>query len=128
MLDTTLAAYVFLIFGMVLVVFQLGLVLGASYGEMAMGGKIKGRFPLKLRIAAFVQMVLIVLCIFIVLDKASLFVDGMFTGWAIWLVVLLFAISLVLNSITSSKKERLFGVPMTAILFGSSLFVALNVM
>ncbi len=125
---TDISAYIFLLFATVVSLFQLALALGASWGEMAMGGKIHGRFPLKLRFAAVFQLLLIVFSVIVVLVRAKLYLIEYFelSRTLIWFVVAIFSISLVLNSITSSKKERLLGVPLAIILSISSIYVALS--
>ncbi len=125
---TFISAYVFLLFATVVSLFQLALALGVSWGEMAMGGKFHGRLPPKLRFAAVFQLLLIILSAIIVLVRAKLCLIEYFqlSRSLIWLVVGLFLISLVLNSITSSKKERLLGVPFALILSISSFYIALN--
>ena len=124
----SISAYIFCFFSFVLSIFQIGLALGAPYGEMAMGGKFSGSFPPKMRLAALFQLLLIIMSSLTVLVQAKLlFVEYYeWSSTAIWLVVVLFAASFVLNFISTSKKERLFGVPMAAILFFSSFYVALS--
>lgn len=121
-------AGVFCVAALLVTGLQLSLALGAPWGEMAMGGARRGRFPPSLRIAALLQMLLVWLATLIVLTRAGLILPAHAdsAARAIWAVVALFAVSLVLNSITSSRKERLFGVPVTAAMLGSSTFLALS--
>jgi hypothetical protein len=126
MIDTTASAYIFCAFTAVTIIFQLALALGAPWGEMAMGGKFPGRFPLKMRVAAIIQMVLLLLVAFIVLVRAELLFVEYFeiSRLAVWFVVALFVVSSILNIITPSKKERMMGAPIAIILLTCSLIVA----
>ncbi|MFT4797268.1 MAG: hypothetical protein ACJAYE_002415 [Candidatus Azotimanducaceae bacterium] len=125
-IDTAVFAYVFGAFTGVTVIFQLALALGAPWGEWAMGGKFPGRFPLKMRVAAAVQMLLLIFLALIVMVRAeALFADYLsISRSAIWFVVALFVVSSILNIITPSKKERMLWAPITIILLICSLIVA----
>ena len=126
MIDTTVSAYIFCFFTAIIVIFQLALALGAPWGEMAMGGKFPGRFPPKMRVAATMQMVLLLLVAIIVLVRAELLFGEYFeiSRSAVWFVVALFVVSSILNIITPSKKERMMGAPIAIILLFCSLIVA----
>ena len=126
MIDTTVAAYVFCAFIAVGVILQLGLALGAPWGELAMGGKYPGRFPPNMRVGALIQLALLLLTALIVLVRAGLVFDVYFevSKSAVWFVVALFVVSTILNVITPSKKERMLGAPLASILLTCSLIVA----
>ena len=126
MIDTTLLAYLFCFFALVISLFQLALALGAPFGELTMGGQYPGRLPDKMRVAALFQLVLIVLASIVVLIRAEVVASELFdlSRSAIWFVVGLFFLSSILNIITPSKKERMMGAPIAIILFASSLLVA----
>jgi len=126
MFDQSLAAYIFCALTAIVVIFQLALALGAPWGEMAMGGKFPGRFPPKMRFAALVQMVLLVLISLVVLTRAD-FVFGEYMDFstsAIWGVVVFCVVSAILNTITTSKKERMLWAPVTIVLLICSIVVA----
>ena len=126
MIDTAFLAYLFCFFALVIILFQLALALGAPWGELTMGGQYPGRLPVKMRVAALCQLVLIVLAAIIVLIRAAVVASDLFeiSRSAIWFVVALFFLSAILNIITPSKKERMMGAPIAIILFASSLLVA----
>jgi hypothetical protein len=111
----------------VVVAFQLALALGAPWGAYAMGGGFPGAFPPPLRAAAVVQAGLLVLTGLVVLAKAGLVLPA----WRpasrrlVWVVVGLFAVSVVLNLATPSAGERLLWAPIAGVLFLASLHVAL---
>lgn len=110
------------------VILQTGLIMGAPWGKMAMGGKFGDVFPLKLRISAAAQLLIILLSLLIVLVRGHAVFPEHFESSriAIWFVVALFFVSAILNTITSSKYERMLGVPTTLIMFVSSLIIALK--
>lgn len=95
---------------------------------MAMGGKYPGKFPPKLRIAAVVQMTLLIFIALVVLSRAGVMLDSWhgFSKTAIWFVVALSAVSAVLNIITPSKKERMLWGPVTVVMFVCAVTVALG--
>ena len=109
------------------VLFQLALALGAPWGAYAMGGRFPGRFPASLRVAAVAQALILVLLTGVVLAHAGLALQAWApaASWLIWIVVAFSAVSLVLNSITSSKEERRVWLPVAIVMLGSSLVVAL---
>lgn len=104
------------------------LILGAPIGFMTMGGRHQGVLPTSSRFASLFQGLLILFCAAIVLKSAGLIdtsvvPDG---GWWLWLIVGISAASLVANTITHERRERLFGMPATLALLIGSLGVALG--
>ncbi|MBU4556815.1 MAG: hypothetical protein KJ747_08095 [Actinobacteria bacterium] len=108
--------------------FQVALALGAPWGAYAMGGKFPGQFPAPMRVAAFVQALLLMAFVGAVLARAGLTLKAWESigSWLTWVAVVFSAVSLVLNSITPSKRERLVWVPVAAVMLASSLTVALS--
>ena len=125
---TSISAFVFCMVAIVVSLLQVSLALGAPLGGFAMGGRFEGRFPTRLRLAAVFQLFLVIASAVVVLIRAELYFASSYdlSRSLIWCVVALFSVSLVLNSITPSRKERLLGVPLAAALFTSSLYVALS--
>lgn len=123
-----LAAALFVTVSALMAAFQLALAAGAPWGEYAMGGAVRGKFPPSLRIAAFAQAMLIVGMAAVVLARAGLVLANWskVSEWLIWVVVAIYATSLILNLITRSKRERAIGVPAALLLLTSSAFVALQ--
>ena len=121
------ASIIFCFATAVVVLFQLGLAAGMPWGERAMGGRHPGRFPPTLRIGAVVQALLLAGLALVVLVRARVIDSSYFetSRWAIWLVVGISALSTVLNSITPSKKERVWA-PVGAMLLATSLTIALS--
>lgn len=126
MLDSTISAYIFSALTVVVAIFQLALALGAPWGELAMGGKFPGRFPPQMRVAALVQMSLLLLIALVVLIRAGLIFDEYygFSKSAIWFVVVFYMVGAILNLITPSKKERMLWAPVTIVLLICSYVVA----
>jgi hypothetical protein len=136
------AAVTYALFTVVVVLFQLALAAGAPWGRYAMGGTMayagSRRLPppMLLRTAALVQAILLLLMAEVVLVRAGWIELYHFAscgaccgcGRRYWLtievVVVICAVSLLLNLITPSPDERRIWAPVAAILFCSSLTVA----
>ncbi|MFW6135018.1 MAG: hypothetical protein ACOC5R_05530 [Elusimicrobiota bacterium] len=122
----TIAAIIFTILISIVIVFQIGLVIGMPWGEYAMGGRFTGTYPWKMRLGSMIQIVILFFFAFIVLLRAGIIrsrYDG-FSITAIWLVVGFLVLSVVLNFITPSKKERAIWGPISILLLVTSLIVA----
>lgn len=122
------AALIFSVVAGAVVLFQLALALGVPWGEYAMGGAFRGRFPPSMRVAAVFQAGLVAAMGCLMLSRAGLALPG-WSGapdWLAWAVVVFSAVSLLLNSITPSAGERRIWVPVAAVLLASSLTVVLT--
>jgi hypothetical protein len=108
--------------------FQVALALGAPWGAYALGGRFPGRFPAPMRLAAVAQALILLFLGGVVLARAGLAFDALASAasWLIWVVVAFSGASLVLNSITPSKRERRVWVPAAIAMLGTSLVVALG--
>lgn len=111
----------------VVVLFQLGLAAGKAWGEYTMGGRYPGRLPYVLRVAALVQAIVLVVLAVIVLDAAGMGDVGWVAqvAWLPWVPVVVSAISVAMNSASSSQPEKRTWVPVGVVLLVSSLAVAL---
>ena len=127
-MTSTIAAIVFACLTAIVVLFQLGLALGLPWGKASMGGKYPGKYPPAMRIVAVLNMVILSGIAIIVLVKADLLFPRLdsFASTAIWFIIGFCAIGTLLNAITPSKIERKLWLPTTALLFVTSLIVALN--
>ncbi len=125
---TALAAIAYAIVLAGVIAFQFALALGAPWGVYAMGGAFPGRFPMRMRIAAVVQAVLLALTVPIVLARAGLLLPAWSEAaeWLIWVVVAVSSVSLVLNLVTPSAGEQRIWVPVASGMLISSLLVALT--
>lgn len=128
MTTVEIAAWIFLALLSVLMLFQLALVVGASWGSLAMGGRFPGRLPPAMRVAAVVQIVIYGVIGVVIASCAGIDLPEWreVSRVAVWAVVALMAVALVLNLITPSKWERRIWAPVALGLFASSLVVALN--
>ena len=121
-----IAALLYAILSLGVVVFQISLAAGAPWGAFAMGGAFPGQFPPALRVAALVQAVLLLALAMVVLARAGIILPG----WAkasrllIWFVVAFAVLSFVLNVITPSAGERAIWAPVALLLLISSCIVA----
>jgi hypothetical protein len=111
----------------VVVAFQLALAAGAPWGELAMGGRFPGRFPPRMRVLAVVQAGVLVILALVVLDAAGVVDLGWTTAlpWLRWVPVAFAALSVLVNAISPSPREKRLWVPVGLILLGSSLAVAI---
>ena len=123
-----IAAIVFSILTAMVVLFQLALALGFPWGEYAMGGKFKGKFPLPMRIAAVFQMLILIFQVIIVISKARLSFDYFydFSSYGIWFVVGLCILATIINFLTKSVLEKRIWAPVSVLLLFSSFIVAIG--
>lgn len=111
----------------VTIIFHLLLLFGMPWGEATMGGKYKGKLPMKMRIVSFISILILLLFAIIVSVEANILWSHFksYSEIGIWFVVGYSALGIVMNTITPSKIERKIWVPVTVLLFVSSLIVAL---
>jgi hypothetical protein len=128
MIVTELAAIVYALASTVVVAFQVALALGAPWGAYAMGGRIAGRLPPAMRVAALVQAVVLGVLALVVLSFAGLAVPSLARDFPMlaWLAVAVSAASVVMNAISRSPGERRTWVPVGLLMLASSLTVALT--
>jgi len=121
-----IAAVVYTVVSVGIVMFQIALALGVPWGSYAMGGAFPGRFPPALRIAALAQGAVLLLFAALVLARAGVAIHqwSRASRWLVWLVVAFSAVSLVLNLITPSAGERMIWAPVALVMLVSSLLVA----
>jgi hypothetical protein len=122
------AAIVFNICIALIVMFQCALAAGMPLGEYTMGGKYPGRLPVQMRITALFQALVLVVLGILILGLSGLAFEqyAHFGRRFKWIVVGFCALSLILNFITPSKKERFLWVPVVAIMLICSIIVALK--
>src|SRR5512139_920020 len=112
------AAILYAVVSLGVIVFQIALAAGAPWGAYAMGGAFPGQFPPTLRVTALIQAALLIGMALIVLARAGLILPGWWRAsrWLIWFVVGFAALSLFLNLITPSAGERGIWAPVTFVL------------
>ena len=121
-----LGATIFTVAAALVISLHLTLILGAPIGFMTMGGRHSGVLPTSARLASFLQAILVVCFVLIVQQAAGRVSVLPDLPWLIWMVVGVSALSLLANSITPSKRERLFGVPASLGMLAGSTLVALG--
>jgi hypothetical protein len=127
-INMVVTAVIFLVLCVLVALFQLALTLGAPWGEYTMGGKFPGQLPLKMRIAALFQILILFVMACIVLIRSGVVVNQFYdvSKTAIWFVVSFFIIGSILNLLTPSQKERAVWGPVNILLFVLSIIVAVS--
>jgi hypothetical protein len=126
-MSITISAITFTVFTVIVIIFQACLAAGVPWGEASMGGKYPGKYPPKMRIAAIINILILVGIAVIVVSRAGLILPQL-TGIsriAIWFIVVYFIIATVLNSITPSKIERIWA-PVALVQLITSIIVAIS--
>lgn len=102
------------------------LFLGLPLGEASWGGKQGKVLPPKFRIASFFASIFFVFSIAIVLSetRAINWVSGDFSNGYVWFLAGFTAIGTIMNTISPSKKERLWA-PIAGIMLILSLLIQL---
>lgn len=116
-----LAAILYISITVLVIFFQFGLVFGAPLGEFTQGGRFKGALPISGRVIAALS---IPLLIFMALSIAS--VVGFIFEWDRWTAIATIAfqgVTVILNWITPSRKEKLLWGPVTTVAFGLCSYV-----
>jgi len=121
------AALTFTLVAIIIATFQFTLAQGAPFRDMVLGGTKPKILPKKLRFLAFIQGVLVLFLALILLVNTDivhirLLADSSFM---VWLSFCISALSFLGNVLSQSLKERLFGVPATALLFFTSGVITL---
>jgi hypothetical protein len=120
------AAIAYTVLTVIVATFQIALALGAPWGAYAMGGAFPGRLPPVIRVLAIIQTIILLLFAGVVLARGgvALFKWARISINLIWVVVVVIAVSAVLNLITPSTGERMIWAPVTMLLLLCSLLVA----
>jgi hypothetical protein len=120
------AAVVYATLTGIVVAFQLTLAVGAPWGAYAMAGAYPGQFPPGLRVTAVIQALVLIAFAAVVLSRAAVSFTALARAsrWLVWVVVVLCALSVLLNLITPSGGERMVWAPVALTLLTTSLRVA----
>lgn len=121
-------AYIFIALMICISVFQIALILGAPLGELTMGGKYPGKLPVKMRVASFVQIIVIALFTFFIVSKSGMLFESFYdiSRVGIWFVVVFFVFGSFVNLFSPSKKEKVIMGPLNIIALICSFIVAIN--
>lgn len=97
----------------VLILFQIALALGAPWGKAAWGGGHEGKLPRKLRLASAISALVLALAAWVILAAAGLIdsspVPESWLTPLMWVLTGYFGIGALLNTISRSKAERIWG-------------------
>jgi hypothetical protein len=111
----------------ILACFQLALALGAPIGHFAWGGQHRV-LPRRLRIGSLVSIAIYAMFALVVLDRAGridAFPDR-FSEIATWVIFGYLVLGIGMNAISRSRAERFTMVPVTIVLAGLALIIALG--
>lgn len=123
-----LLAKIYIALTIVIVLFQLTLVFGAPLGEYTMGGKFPGKLPFKMRIAALIQIFILLLFVSVVIAKAGIALEQfhIIGRIGIWFVVAFFVLGSIVNLSSPSRNEKLVMGPVNIIALITTLLIAMN--
>ncbi|MCW3491656.1 hypothetical protein [Dethiobacter alkaliphilus] len=123
-----LFANFYILLTIIIAIFQVALAMGAPLGEFTMGGKFTGKLPIKMRVAALAQIVILLIFVFIVAAKAGIAFEQYYSFGriGIWFVVAFFVFGTIVNISSPSRKEKLTMGPANIIALISTLVVALS--
>ncbi len=121
------SAYVFAALTSVIVIFQAGLAAGMPWGAASMGGRFPGKYPLKMRFIAVVNLFVLSFLTMVVLSRAGLLLSEWmgFSRIAIWFISVFYLAQTVMNVITPSKIERIWA-PLVFVQFLLTLVIAFS--
>ncbi|WNB17970.1 hypothetical protein [Marivirga arenosa] len=123
----TISAIIFTTFTFIVIIFQGCLAAGVPWGKASMGGKYPGKYPLKMRFVAILNMLILAFMSAIVLSEANLLFPQLnsISSIGIWPIVIFFIFGTIMNTITPSKIERIWA-PVALIQFITSLIIAIK--
>uniref|UniRef100_A0A7C4QVV6 Integral membrane protein n=1 Tax=Schlesneria paludicola TaxID=360056 RepID=A0A7C4QVV6_9PLAN len=106
--------------------FQMALTLGAPLGEFTLGGRWRGRLPLRVRLIPMVSVLLLGIFSAVILARAGLGLPAVqeHSRPLAWVVVGYFVLGCIANAITPSKRERMLWLPVVLVMLLLSLTVA----
>ena len=99
---------------------QLGLVAGAPWGCLTLGGLWPGRLPVWLRVIALLQAGMLICMAAAVLNRSG----AVALDWPLWsypVVLTVTGLSLLANAVTPSRIERLTWVPVILLMLISAI-------
>jgi hypothetical protein len=93
-----------------------------------MGGKFPGKLPVRMRIAAFIQILILLLFLFIVIARSGLSLEQYHSigRTGIWFVVGFFILGTIVNLSSPSRKEKLVMGPANVIALIITLLIAIS--
>jgi hypothetical protein len=113
-----IAALIVLVIFMGLIVFQLLLALGKSYGKMAYGGRQEDVLPNKYRILSALAIIIFLIASVFVLVKIEIIKEFPFPEIAdigIWIFAAFMALNTLANATSKSKSEKQIMTPLSLV-------------
>ena len=123
------AAFILVAVQIIVSLFQLALVLGAPMGEYTLGGQIKGKLSVKLRLVSAISLLLNLAIAGHYLAQTGTIqplLQSDLNQIANWALVAFTASGLVMNSISRYKKERNMWVPVLLLSLTCAVIVAIG--
>jgi hypothetical protein len=122
-----IAAQLFTVCTLVVILFQACLAAGLPWGAASMGGRFPGKYPPKMRVVAGINIAVLSVINAVVLARAGLVFTTQipFADIAIWVVAAFFALGTVMNTITPSRIERIWA-PVALVQCVASVVIALS--
>lgn len=117
-------ATIYAFFIVCVIFFQFCLIAGAPWGRITQGGQHEGPLPVSGRVAAGISVFILIAMGLGILSAAGLV--SAWPRWAIYTVLGVQALSVVLNWITPSRKERLLWAPITSTMLAMAAFVVFS--
>ena len=120
--------YIFLVEIVIIAVLQLLLALGAPLGELTMGGRFPGKLPGKMRAAAVVQMLILLIFGMIAASRAGIAFAQLYGAarFGIWVVFAFFIPGTILNISSKSRKEKYIMGPLNVLALICAFLTAIN--
>ncbi len=117
------AAWIYAALTAVVCGFHIGIMLGAPWGHLTMGGRWDGVLPVEGRVASALSFGLLGVMAYVVLARAGVIARRL-PGWAIWVVVALLAVGVVEHILTPSAAERALWLPQIVVMLVCAVVVA----
>jgi hypothetical protein len=107
------------------VLFQVGLVFGAPWGHLTLGGRWRGVLPLPVRLIPVASGILLGLIARFMLGLGGV-LPTWGPAWAIWLIAGYLGVAVVAHIVTPSSAERRLWLPIVTILFVLSSWIGVS--
>jgi hypothetical protein len=125
------AAVVLILLFVGLTIFQLLLALGKPLGEFAWGGQYKV-LPQNYRLGSIMAFLFCIACISLVLQVPLEWIPAILPSWLIQFsygaLTILFGFSVLGNTLSKSKKERVLGIPLASMIFLSCFLIFYSIL
>ena len=125
---TQCAALLFVLVSLFVAIFQAALTLGAPWGEFTLGGRWRGRLPLRVRPLPLLSIALLVAFAAVILSRANIALAPLqnHSRSLSWVVVGYCVLATIANAATPSKRQRNLWLPVVVLMLLLSLVVALS--